>query len=176
MKKETIIRIIPLTLLLIIFGFFLYYLLQDKTPGVPPSALLKEKMPTFEIIDLFDKDYKYKNDILVGKKTLVNFFASWCSPCKAEHLFLMEINKNFPDLFLLGINYKDKKEDAMDFINSLGNPYDRIGIDDKGSIAMDFGVYGLPETFIINEEGIIIFKHVGPITKDLYNDQIKKLL
>ena len=96
---------------------------------------------------------------------MINFFASWCEPCKLEHSQLMSISKNQPELFLLGINYKDEKENAIKFINDLGNPYDNIGIDNTGQIGIDFGVYGLPETFIINEEGLIIYKHVGTINK-----------
>ena len=84
--------------------------------------------------------------------------------------------KKYETLLILGFNHKDKKNEALNFIENLGNPYDKIGIDDTGKIAMDFGVYGLPETFLLNEKGIIIFKHVGPLTKKLYNEKINDFL
>ena len=88
----------------------------------------------------------------------------------------MKIKRDHPDILLLGINHKDKKEDAINFILENGNPYDYIGMDNDGKISFDFGVYGLPETFVSNNKNIIIFKHVGPLTKKIYNDTIEKLL
>ena len=159
-QKIKIIATIPLLTILIIFGFFLYILIQGKDPSIPTSALLNKKLPNFQTINLLDENQIFNKQKLLGKKVLINFFSSWCEPCKLEHSQLMSISKNQPGLFVLGINYKDEKEDAIKFINDLGNPYDIIGIDNTGQIGMDFGVYGLPETFIVNEEGLIIYKHV----------------
>ena len=172
--KNTILKI-PFILTFLIFIIFLYFLLQEKDPSIPPSALLNKKVPKFESTNLLKEDSVFNNKIFSGKITIINFFASWCSPCKIEHPILMKISKENNNILLIGINHKDKKDDAIEFLK-IGNPYNKIGIDDNGKIAIEFGVYGLPETFIVNKSGIIIFTHVGPITEKLYDNKIKKLL
>ena len=107
---------------------------------------------------------------------MINFFASWCAPCKIEHPLFFELKKDFPNLFILGINHKDNKEDALKYLNEDGNPYNFVGIDQDGLIALEFGVFGLPETFIINETGKIIYKFMGPLTKEIITNEIKPLL
>tara|TARA_B110000014_G_C19958239_1_gene495896 strand:+ start:238 stop:765 length:528 start_codon:yes stop_codon:yes gene_type:complete len=172
--KNTIYKI-PLIFTFFIFIIFLYFLIQDKDPSVPQSALMNKNVPQFEANDLLDENLTFNNEIFLGKKSIINFFASWCSPCKVEHSILIEISKNNKDVLMVGVNHKDKKSDAIEFIKT-GNPYNYIAIDKDGKLAMDFGVYGLPETFVLDENGIIIFKHVGPITSKLYEKEIKKLL
>ena len=174
MKK--ILKIVPLLMTLCVFSFLLLFLISNKDPSVPPSPLLKKQIPEFETLDLFNEKTKINNNALENKKVIINFFASWCVPCKVEHPILMKIKRDHPDILLLGINHKDKKEDAINFILENGNPYDYIGMDNDGKISFDFGVYGLPETFVSNNKNIIIFKHVGPLTKKIYNDTIEKLL
>ena len=166
---------LPFILTLIIFIFLLYFTLQNKDPSNPPSVLLNKKMPPFQTSNLLNKENILDEKLILEKKVLINFFASWCAPCEAEHDLLIKISNIHKDVFLLGINYKDNKKDAIKFLRN-GNPYNNIAIDNEGKIAMDFGVYGLPETFIVNKSGIIIFKHVGPITKKLYDKKIKNLL
>lgn len=172
--KNFILKI-PLTFTILIFIIFVYFLLNDKDPSVPPSPFINKPVPKFQANDLLINELVIDQNIFVGKKVLVNFFSSWCSPCKVEHPILLKIYKEHKNIFLLGVNYKDKKNDALNFLE-VGNPYNNIAIDKNGKIALNFGVYGLPETFIINEKGIVIFKHVGPITKKLYDKKIKKLL
>jgi len=172
-KMKKIIVFIPLLITLFISALLLYFLIQEKDSSVPPSTLINKKSPEFSMVDLFQDKQIFDNSIIKEKKVLINFFASWCAPCKVEHSLLMEISNENPNIIILGINYKDDKNDAIEFINKFGNPYSFIGIDDTGKIAMDFGVYGLPETIIINEKGIIIFKHVGPLTKKIYNEDIR---
>ena len=94
--------------------------------------------------------------------TIVNVWASWCGPCRIEHPVLMELAE-LPFLNIVGINYKDAPENARRFLGALGNPYDRVGVDSSGRSAIDWGVYGVPETFIIDAEGVIRHKHIGPI-------------
>ena len=166
---------LPLFFTIIIFSFLLYFLIQDKNPSNPPSALLNKQMPKFQSNDLINENYQISSEIFYGKKTIINFFASWCSPCKVEHPLLIEISNDNSDVLMIGVNHKDKKDDAIKFLES-GNPYDQIALDKDGKIAMEFGVYGLPETFIINEKGIIVFAYVGPITKKIYEKKIKRLL
>ena len=98
---------------------------------------------------------------------IVNFFATWCKPCRDEHGYIKLLSKK-NKVHIIGINYKDKNEKTVEWLKKLGNPYSRIAIDKKGNIAIDWGVYGIPETFIVNSNGIIKFRHVGQITEKIY--------
>ena len=142
------ILIIPLIGLVIICLFFLIFILLEKNPNDPPSALLNKNLPTFSSINLYDKEEVLLSDSLKGKYTLINFFASWCAPCKAEHQLFFKIKKEIPELFILGFSHKDDLDDSKKYLEEEGNPYTFVGIDRDGKIAFDFGVFGLPETFI----------------------------
>ena len=120
-----------------------------------------KKIPS-HLLDLEDPIYEFNKQI-----TLVNFFATWCKPCRDEHAFIKKF-ANQEGINVIGINYKDNPEKAKKWLNNLGNPYSNIGIDSDGTIAIDWGVYGIPETFIVNSKGIIKYRHVGPITKKTY--------
>ena len=174
MKK--IIILTPLILLFVICVFLLVYLLSDKDPNKPPSALLNKDVPNFESVSLFNSNKTIKTKDIKSKRVLINFFASWCSPCKIEHPLFFEIREKFPELYLIGFNHKDSKADGKDYLKEAGNPYNFVGVDSDGLIALEFGVFGLPETFIINEDGKIIYKIMGPITKDILNKEIEPLL
>ena len=102
------------------------------------------------------------NDLLRGQATVVNVFASWCVPCRAEHPFL-EALKAETGVRMVGINQKDQPENAAKFLAELGNPYDAVGGDSEGRVSIDWGVYGVPETFVLNAAGVITYKHIGPI-------------
>ena len=164
--KKNILKL-PLAFFLTILLVFSYLLLIERNPQEIPSNLINQKFPDFESNSLF-KDEKFTlSEKLNTKVALVNFFATWCKPCRDEHSYI----KKFSDqkgIRVVGINYKDSPEKAIDWLNSLGNPYYDVLLDKKGKIAIDWGVYGIPETFIINSEGIIIHRQAGPITKDIY--------
>ena len=162
----------PLIGLVIICLFFLIFILLEKNPNDPPSALLNKNLPTFSSINLYDKEEVLLSDSLKGQYTLINFFASWCTPCKAEHHFFFKIKKEIPELFILGFSHKDDLNESKKYLEEEGNPYSYVGIDRDGKIAFDFGVFGLPETFIINEDKKIIYKHTGPLTKKIIEDEI----
>ena len=166
----------PLIVLLIICIFSLVYLLSGKDPNKPPSALLNKDVPIFESSSLYNAKDIIKTKDIKNKKTLINFFASWCSPCKIEHPLFFEIRKKYPKLYLLGFNHKDPPSDAKKYLKDDGNPYDFVGVDPDGLIALEFGVFGLPETYLINEDGMIIYKYMGPITKDILKNEIEPLL
>ncbi len=167
---------LPISFIIIISVFLLIFLLQEKDPTKPPSALLNEELPQIELINLKnEKEILYNKD-LKEKIILVNFFASWCVPCKVEHPLFFQIKKDYPNLYLLGINHKDEKDDAIKYIDLEGNPYNFIGIDNDGLIALEFGVFGLPETFIVNSKNKIIYKHLGPITEEIIENEIYPLL
>ena len=108
---------------------------------------------------------------------LVNFFATWCKPCRDEHIFIQRFSEE-NKIKVIGINYKDDSEKTIKWLKKLGNPYSIVAIDKKGKIAINWGVYGIPETFIVNSKGIIKYRHVGPITKKIYkkiNQKIKEI-
>ena len=175
-KMNRIIILTPLVILLIICIFSLTYLLSGKDPNKPPSALLNKDVPNFESSSLYNAKEIIKTTDIRNKKTLINFFASWCSPCKIEHPLFFEIQRKYPELYLLGFNHKDSTSDAKKYLEDDGNPYDFVGVDADGLIALEFGVFGLPETYLINEDGKIIFKFMGPITKDVLKNEIEPLL
>ena len=174
MKK--VFLFLPMIVIVIIFSFLFIYLLQNKDPSKPPSALLNINLPEFNITDLFNESELLSNKDVQQRFVLINFFASWCAPCKIEHPLFFEIKKKYPNLYLLGINHKDKKKDALKYLNSNGNPYDFVGVDNKGLVSLEFGVFGLPETFLANPKGIIIYKFLGPLTKKIIENEIKTLL
>ena len=175
-KMSRIFILTPLIVLLIICIFSLAYLLSGKDPNKPPSALLNKDVPIFESSSLYNSKDVIKTKDIKNKKTLINFFASWCSPCKIEHPLFFEIRKKHPELYLLGFNHKDPTPDAKKYLEDDGNPYDFVGVDSDGLIALEFGVFGLPETYLINEDGMIIYKYMGPVTKDILKDEIEPLL
>ena len=171
-----LIIFLPVIVILIISTFLLIFLLQNKDPNKPPSAFINEDVPNFKLVSLFDEKKFITNNDFEKKIFLINFFASWCAPCKLEHSLFFEIKANNPHLYILGIDHKDKVKDAINYIDSYGNPYDFIGIDKDGLIGLEFGVFGLPETFLVNNSGQIIYKYLGPITKEIIKNEIQPLL
>jgi cytochrome c biogenesis protein CcmG/thiol:disulfide interchange protein DsbE len=127
-----------------------------------PSALLGTKAPSLDLPPLEGANLPALTDAAVkGKLTLVNVFASWCIPCREEHPILKELAKD-SRLNIVAINYKDKNDNALGFLGELGNPYKAIGIDPKGQAAIDWGVYGIPESYLVGPDGTILYKRVGP--------------
>ena len=112
---------------------------------------------------------EFSNEII-----LVNFFASWCVPCRVEHAFMQSLSNE--GIKIIGINYKDDPQQAIQWLEELGNPYSNVAIDSNGRIAIDWGVYGIPETFIVNTDNIIQYRHVGPLRKKNYNKFHSKIL
>ena len=170
-----IVLIIPLILLTTVCLFFLLFILFEKDPNNPPSALLNKNLPVFSSASLYNDKENLVSDSLKGKYTLINFFASWCTPCRTEHHLFFEIKKEIPELFILGFSHKDDPNDSKKYLEEEGNPYSFVGIDQDGKIGFEFGVFGLPETFIINSDGQIIFKHTGPLTKEIIDNEITNL-
>ena len=175
-KMNRIIILTPLIILLVICIFLLTYLLSGKDPSKPPSALLNKDVPYFESSSLYNSNEIINTKDIKNKKTLINFFASWCSPCKIEHPLFFEIRKKYSNLYLLGFNHKDPMPDAKKYLEDDGNPYHFVGVDSDGFIALEFGVFGLPETYLINEDGKIIYKFMGPLTKEILKNEIEPLL
>lgn len=174
MKK--IFLFAPLLIVILITIILLYFLLENKDPTKPPSALLNKNLPEFVMVNLFNENKILTNVDFDDKQIIINFFSSWCAPCKIEHPLLLRLKNNYPELIIIGVNHKDIKLDAIKFLEDNGNPYHYVGIDNDGKIGLEFGVFGLPETFITNNKGKIIFKHLGPLTEKVLKNEIYDLL
>jgi cytochrome c biogenesis protein CcmG/thiol:disulfide interchange protein DsbE len=153
----------------IVFAALIAYLAQrlqsDRDVRVLPSALIDKPAPAFALPPLLEGGAGLTAADLRGQVSLVNFFASWCVPCRAEHPLLMRLARE-EGLPVNGIAYKDRPDDARAFLDELGNPFARIGADLDGRTAIEFGVYGVPETYLVDREGRIRFRHVGPLTPE----------
>lgn len=160
-----ILALIPLLIAIVFGGFFLWGLNPDRDPNEIPSVLISQPAPEFELPGVdglqtlgFDRAALDGNHVPV----IVNVFASWCVPCRAEHAVLTELVET-DGLRLFGINYKDKPQDAVRWLAELGNPYERIGADQDGRVGIEWGISGVPETFIIAGDGTVLFRYVGPV-------------
>jgi cytochrome c biogenesis protein CcmG, thiol:disulfide interchange protein DsbE len=155
--------LIPLALFLALAGIFLAQLLSGRNSATVPSALIGAPAPQVVLGRLGDLALFTPGG--AGEKPLiVNVWASWCAPCREEHPFLLDLTKD-ERFIVAGINYKDRPQNALGFLAELGNPFDVIGTDENGRAAIEWGVYGVPETFIVGRDGTILHKHVGPLTE-----------
>lgn len=151
----------PLAILVALVAVFA--LNMNRDPSLVRSVLLDKPAPDITLAAVPGLGVEgLDNAMLQGQVTLVNIFASWCVPCRAEHPFLLEIARS-AGVQMLGINQKDQAENAAKFLAELGNPYSAVGADLDGRVSIDWGVYGVPETFVVNPAGVITYKHVGPI-------------
>jgi cytochrome c biogenesis protein CcmG/thiol:disulfide interchange protein DsbE len=171
-----VLVLLPLVVFAALAGLFLFQLTFGGDPQEIPSALIDKPAPDVNlppveglVADGAQVPGFAKAD-LIGRISVVNVFASWCVPCRQEHP-LLENLATIDGIQLLGINYKDKPENARRFLGSLGNPYDRIGADSAGRTAIDWGVYGVPETFVVDAEGMIRYKFIGPLTPASYQER-----
>jgi cytochrome c biogenesis protein CcmG/thiol:disulfide interchange protein DsbE len=161
-KPRIWLVLLPLAIFLLLAVVFLAQLLSGRDNQTIPSALIGQPAPATSLPPLDGMDLPgLDSAALYGKVTLVNVWASWCAPCRQEHPLLMVLSAN-PDLQIAGLNYKDRPENARRFLGDLGNPYDAIGVDNSGRAAIDWGVYGVPESFLVGRDGRIVWKHVGP--------------
>ena len=156
---------ISITLLILILLFLGLY--KDQTYST--KYLVGKKLENFQIDSFNENSFLSEDDLNEGEYTLINFWASWCISCKSEHSFLMMLNQN-KRLKLLGINFKDKKSKALKFLEEFGDPYDLLAVDNSGKKSVSFGVYGIPESILINKKLVIIKKFVGPLNKYDYDE------
>jgi cytochrome c biogenesis protein CcmG/thiol:disulfide interchange protein DsbE len=156
--------ILPSAIFLGVMAFSLWGLLSDRDPSAVPSNLIDKPVPAFDLPGVEGLETPGLSSALLadGKVKLINVFASWCVPCRAEHPVIEKLAKEH-GVTVYGLNYKDKPEDARLWLAELGNPYARIGADRKGRTAIDFGVSGVPETYLIDGEGVIRYQYIGPI-------------
>jgi cytochrome c biogenesis protein CcmG/thiol:disulfide interchange protein DsbE len=163
-RRRSLLVLLPLVVFFGLAAIFLAQLLSGRDISAVPSALIGQpapptKLPPLEGMNLPPLD----SADFAGKVTLVNVWASWCAPCREEHPVLLALSQD-ERLTIAGLNYKDRPENARRFIGELGNPYDAIGVDQNGRTAIDWGVYGVPETYVVDRAGKILHRHVGPLT------------
>ena len=165
--KNKLLPIIITSLFIIIFIFF-YKGLQNSNIYTPEKKI-NIKVPSFDAELLYEKKLINSSELFqVDKYYLLNIWSSWCVPCRQEHPLLMSLGKN-KNLELIGINYKDTKINAKNFLAELGNPFKKVIFDDRGINAIEWGAYGVPESYLI-KNGIIIKKYIGPLNKTLFNE------
>ena len=148
-------------IVLLLSTFLLFFEGLKNDPKIIPSNLISKEIPKFKLPSLDNRSFE-DSDLRTKDLKLVNFFASWCPPCKVEHNNLIELSQRFK---VFGLAKKDSVKNIKNWFSQMGNPYSKIGFDHDGMVSINWGVYGLPETFIINEDQKIIYRHVGAITK-----------
>ena len=168
-------KILPFSVI-IIFGviFFIFYKGLEDSKIYTPAVNIKKEIPVFNTKEFFSGENVKSSSIFeLDKVYLLNIWSSWCVPCRQEHPLLMKLNKEL-GLNIVGMNYKDNKENARDFLNELGNPYHKVFTDLDGTIAIEWGAYGVPESYLISDNKIIK-KYVGPLNQEIINE-IKLLI
>jgi cytochrome c biogenesis protein CcmG/thiol:disulfide interchange protein DsbE len=165
--------LVPLGIFLVLVAFLYRGLSLD--PKLVPSPLVGKPMPSFTLTRLEDPNATISDTDLKGKVSLMNIWATWCVSCRAEHETLVALAKT-GKVDIYGLNYKDDRAAAQQWLKQLGNPYVSNAFDDTGRVGIDWGVYGAPETFIIDTRGIIRHKHVGPLTATVINEEILPLV
>lgn len=169
MKKT----LIPLVLFLVLLVFLAIGLTRD--PREVPSPLIGKPAPNFSLAQLHAPQKTFESQSMRGQVWLLNTWASWCVACREEHPVLMKYAKT-KTIPLIGLDYKDKPEEGRKWLERFGNPYDLSLSDLDGRVGIDFGVYGVPETFVIDKQGVIRYKHIGPVTPDALREKIIPLV
>jgi cytochrome c biogenesis protein CcmG/thiol:disulfide interchange protein DsbE len=165
--------LVPLALFLLLAGLLYRGLSLD--PKVVPSPLIGKPMPSFTLPRLANASASISDTDLKGKVTALNIWATWCVSCRAEHDVLLELART-GKVDIYGLNYKDNRADAQRWLRQLGDPYVANAFDADGRVGIDWGVYGAPETFIMDKDGIIRHKHIGPLTREALQQEILPLI
>jgi cytochrome c biogenesis protein CcmG/thiol:disulfide interchange protein DsbE len=166
-------RLIPIAVFLVVAGFFAYGLSRD--PSKIPTEMIDRPLPNFELPGLRDDEGVISDDVLRGQTSLVNVFGSWCVACLQEHPTLMRLAAS-TGVKIVGVNWRDDRQDALTWLQRHGDPYERIIFDADSELAIELGVTGAPETFVVDPNGRIRFKQVGPITEKVFKDTITPIL
>ena len=162
-------KIIKLSIiLLIIFIIGVFFIGLNKNSIYDTKNLVGQKITKIKLEHFSDNRIITEEDLRKNNFTLINFWASWCGPCRVEHPILLKLNEE-KNLELLGVNFKDKKNNALKFLRDLGDPYDYLARDEFGKHSINFGIYGIPESILINKDLVIIKKFIGPISKNDYS-------
>ena len=159
---------------LFIFVLLVFYNSLNRESNYSTDYLVGNKLTNINLKSFDDNKVYTSEDIQKSRYTLINFWASWCAPCRIEHPYLMQLSKE-KNLKILGVNFKDKKINASKFLNELGNPYYYMAKDTTGKQSVNFGIYGIPESILIDNETIVLKKFVGPLNEQNLND-IKEII
>ena len=165
--------IVPL-IIFVSLGLLLAYGLK-LDPRRIPSPLIGKSLPAFSLTTVSDPARKVSRDDLHGRVYLLSVWASWCVACREEHPLLNELTSR-KAVTIIGLNYKDKREDALRWLGTLGNPYELSLSDQDGRLGIDLGVYGVPETFLIDKQGVIRYKQIGPMTPEVWEQKLAPLI
>lgn len=167
--------LLPLVLFLVLAAFLVKGLYLD--PHEVPSPLIGKPAAAFELQDLYAMDKKVSSEELKGKVWLMNVWASWCESCREEHPYIMNLRRSGElTAVVVGLQYKDKPAPGMAFLSQFGNPYDYVLRDPEGKVGLDYGVYGVPETFVVDKKGVIRHKVIGPMMGKAWNEDVKPLI
>lgn len=162
--------LIPIVAFAILVGFFYRGLFLD--PREVPSPLIGKPAPSFELTDVRDPNISFAMSEMLGKPAVLNVWATWCAGCRQEHPFLMQLARS-GEVALYGMNYRDERSKAMDWLTRLGNPYRKVGYDPDGMGSLDWGVYGSPETFLLDPDGTVVYKHLGPLGPTVWEREFR---
>ncbi|WP_375206138.1 DsbE family thiol:disulfide interchange protein [Hyphococcus sp.] len=170
---KRILLILPVLLFLVVGAFFAWGLTRD--PSAIPSELVDKPLPQFDLPAIEGMDEGFSSEELKGEVTLLNVFASWCVSCHIEHPFLMQLAEDGV-IKIYGLNWKEKPGEGKAWLDRLGNPYTKVGDDQAGRVAIDLGVTGAPETFVIDKEGRVRYRVAMPITEAYWNDKLAPMI
>jgi cytochrome c biogenesis protein CcmG/thiol:disulfide interchange protein DsbE len=174
--KRFLAPVIGFLLLSILLGYALIQIQSgEMSPRDIPSPLIGKPLPAFTLQDLHNPGKQYALKDFSGQVYLLNVWASWCVACRQEHPLLKVLPKQ-EGVLLVGLDYKDKTNDAFAFLKEMGDPYDHILFDPDGKYGIDLGVYGVPETFLVDSNGIIRYKQIGPINQQVWQEKIAPLV
>jgi cytochrome c biogenesis protein CcmG/thiol:disulfide interchange protein DsbE len=165
--------LVPLFIFVVMAGFLAAGL--QLNPREVPSPLLNKPAPAFDLPQLHDPALRVTAQQMKGQVWVLNVFASWCTPCLEEHPYVMQLAKQ-PGLAVVGLSYKDQPEAAKRWLRKHGDPYTKIAVDADGRVGINYGVYGVPETYLIDKQGVIRLKQIGPITPQILKDSILPML
>mgnify|MGYP006298861789 CR=1 FL=1 len=165
--------LLPLAIFIVLVGFLAVGLTRD--PREVPSPLVGKPAPGFNVPQLADAGQSFNPESMRGKVWLFNVWASWCVSCRDEHPILVEFAKSGV-VPIIGLDYKDQRADGMAWINRFGNPYLLSAFDADGKVGIDYGVYGVPETYVIDKAGVIRYKHIGPVNPAVLKEKIIPLV
>ncbi len=168
MALRYLLPVLVLGVLVVLFAFGLQH-----DPREVPSPLIGKPAPDFNL-RVVGEDTPYRREDLLGRPVLVNFWASWCVACRVEHPLLMELSRRGVEI--IGIDYKDTDADGLRWLERHGNPYRAIAADPEGQAGLDWGVYGVPETYVLDASGNILYKHIGPIDEEAWRTKMAPLM
>lgn len=177
MNKRSLL-VIPGAIFILMLGLLLFGLGRD--PNLVPSALVNRPLPEFSLpelkVDPSQDEREIASEDLTGNISIINFWATWCPPCHIEHPYLIEISEREQEISFIGVNYKDDIDEARLFLDEKGSPFENIIIDLSGSLGIDFGLAGAPETFIVDSSGMIRYRHVGVINHQIWEETFEPII